>query len=179
MVKSERKRRVLLIAAAIVVGIIAAVVIVASKYDYIALGRGKAGMPRLLKQTEVRIDQLPELAQAMTRGSAPVRYAALIFSTPDRPSDEDALNIQMSIENGKVGFDWVLLAPRNIQDKEKFITFARAQGIEPVSRSENGVSYLRVEHTDIPRFTARVVTEMYHLPSDEPLGLVYEGFDWP
>jgi hypothetical protein len=178
MAKLKRKRIMLLSTAAIVVGLIAAVVLVASKYDYVAMDRGKIGMPRLLKQTEVRIDQLPELAQAMARGSASVRYAALIFSAPDRPSDEDALNIQMSIENGKVGFDWVLLGPRNIQDKEKFRTFARAQGIEPVFKSENGVSYLRVEQTDIPRFTASVVTEIYHLPSDEPVGLVYEGFDW-
>jgi len=165
--------------AAFVLGLIAAIVLVASKYDYLVLDRGKMGMPRLLKQNEVRIDQLPALAQAMARGSASVRYAALIFSTPDRPSDEDALNIQMSIENGKVGFDWVLLGPRNIQDKEKFRAFAHAHGVEPVFRSENGVSYLRVEQGDIPKFTARVVTEMYHLTANEPLGLVYEGFDWP
>jgi hypothetical protein len=168
----------LLSAAAVVVGLIAAVVLVASKYDYLALDRGKMGMPRLLKQTEVRLDQLPALAQAMARGSASVRYAALIFSTPDRPSDDDALNIQMSVENGRVGFDWVLLGPRNIEDEEKFKTFARSRGVVPVAETENGVSSLRVECADVPKFTASVVTEMYHLPPNEPLGLVYEGFDW-
>jgi hypothetical protein len=73
----------------------------------------------------------------------------------------------------------VLLAPRNIEDQEKFRAFARAHGVEAIARSENGVSYLRVEGTDVAKFTATVVTEMYHRPSNAPLGLVYEGFDWP
>jgi hypothetical protein len=112
----------LLSTVAIIVGLIAAmgvvvVVVMISKSDYIAWDRGKLGMPRLLKETEVRTDDLPALVEAMSRGTASVRYAALIFSTPDRPSDEDALNLQVSFENGKAGFDWVLLAPRNIEDK--------------------------------------------------------------
>ncbi|WP_309662458.1 hypothetical protein [Sphingomonas sp.] len=169
--------------AVIIAGLIAAIgvagVLVTLKPDYIALDRGKVGMPRLLKQTEVRTDDLPALVRAMSRGTASVRYAALMFGTPDRPSDEDVLNIQVSVENGKAGFDWVLLAPRNIEDQEKFRIFARAHGAEPVARSKNEVSYLRVERADVAKFTASVVTEMYDRPPNEPLGLVYEGFDWP
>lgn len=169
--------------AAIIVGLISvlsvAVVLVTLKSDYLAWDRGKVGMPRLLKQTEVGTDDLHALVRAMSSGTASVRYAALIFGTPDRPSDEDVLNIQVSVENGKAGFDWVLLAPRNIEDQEKFRTFARAHGLEPVAGSENGVSYLRVECADVAKFTASVVTEMYHRPPNEPLGLVYEGFEWP
>lgn len=183
MVKSEAKRRTLLSTAVIIVGLIAAlvvsVVLVISKSDYIALDRGKVGMPRLLNQTEARTDDLPALVEAMSRGTASVRYAALIFGTPDRPSNEDALNVQVSFENGRAGFDWVLLGPRNIEDQEKFSTFARAHGFEPVAHSENGVSYLRVECADVAKFAASVVTEMYHYPPHEPLGLVYEGFQWP
>jgi len=131
-----------------------------------------------LNQTTVRLDELPALAEALSKGSAPERYAALVFATPDRPTDDDAINIQMSVEDGKLGFDWVLLAPRNINDREEFVTFARARGVHPVFRSMNGVSYLRVEHTNVPRLTRSVVTEMYNLPSNQPVGLVYEGFDW-
>lgn len=183
MVKSQRKRRVLLSTAVIIVGLIAAtgvaVVVVISKSDYLAWDRGKVGMPRLLKQTEARTDDLPALVEAMSRGTASVRYAALIFGTPDRPSDEDALNVQVSFENGKAGFDWVLLGPRNIEDQEKFTTFARAHDVEPVAHSKNGVSYLRVECADVAKFAASVVTDMYDHPPNEPLGLVYEGFQWP
>jgi hypothetical protein len=173
----------LVIAVGIIVGLIAAtsiaIVFVTAKSDYVALDRGKVGMPRLLKQTEVATDNLPALVEAMSRGTASVRYAALMFSTPDRPSDADAVALQISFENGEPGFDWVLLAPRNIEDQEKFRTFARAHDLQPVARSMNGVSYLRVDCPDVGRFTAKVVTEMYHRPSNEALAVVYEGFEWP
>src|SRR4051794_22293021 len=183
MTKSQGKRRRLLSSAAIIVGVIAvaavALGLLSQKFDYLAWDRGKMGMPRLLKQTVVQTDKLPALAAAIAHGSEPVRYAALMFSTPDRPSDEDAVALQMSYENGRGGFDWGLLAPRNIEDQEKFEAFARAHGVEPVARSMNGVSYLRVECPDVTKFTASVATEMYHRPPNEPFALVYQGFDWP
>jgi hypothetical protein len=150
-----------------------------SEPAYLVWDRGNEGMPRLLEQTEIRTDNLAALAEAMRRGSGSVRYAALMFSTPDRPSDEDAIALQMSFENGRLGFDWVLLASRNIEDQERFRTFARAHGMRPVARSMNGVSDIRVECPDVPGFTASVVTEMYHRPPDEALALVHEGFEWP
>ena len=105
--------------------------------------------------------------------------AALIFNTPDRPSSDDAVNLNLSVENGRVGFDWVLLAPRNLEDQERFLAFARAHGVEPVASSLNGVSYLRVETRDLAKFVADIVTQMYQRPTSERLGIVYEGFDWP
>lgn len=181
MAKLHRKWRAFLIAAAIVLGlvIITGFALVTSKFAYIAWDRSKGGAPRLLKQSAVRANQIPELLAAMSRGSASVRYAALMLSTPDHPSDDDAVALQMSFENGKAGFDWVLLSPRNIEDEAKFEEFARARGLDPVARSENDVSYLRVECADVAKFTTSVATEMYHRPVDEPLGLVYEGFSWP
>lgn len=169
--------------AAIIVGIVAAIavafVLLSRSGSHVVMDRGNAGMPRLLGESQVRTSDLPSLVEAMSRGSAQVRYAALIFSAPDRPSTEDALNLQLSYENGRVGFDWVLLAPRNISDQERFMAFARAQGAEPVAKSLNGVSYLRVEPEDVARFAASVVTELYHYPQNEPMALVHEGFEWP
>ena len=167
--------------ATIVVVIIIMLCVVSSlalRSGYIAWDRDKVGLPRFLSQTEVRLDELPDLAEALSRGLAPERYAALVFATPDRPSDEDAINIQMSVEDGKLGFDWVLLAPRNVKDREKFMAFAHAYGARPVARTMNGVSYLRVEDTDVVVFTTNVATEMYHLPPNASVGLVHEGFEW-
>lgn len=150
-----------------------------SEPAYIAWNRAKAGPPVLLDQTEIGTDQLPALVEAMRRGSGSLRYAALMFSTPDRPSDDDAVALQISFEGGRIGFDWVLLAPRNIEDQERFKAFARARGLQPVARTLNGVSFLRVEPPDVTSFTASVVTELYRRPPDETLTLVHEGFAWP
>jgi hypothetical protein len=183
MTKSQGSRRRLLSSAAIIVAVIAAAAValglLSHTFDYFAWDRGRVGLPRSLRQTVVETEKLPALAAAIAHGSEPVRYAALMFSTPDRPSDKDAVALQMSYENGRVGFDWVLLAPRNIEDQEKFEAFARAHGVEPVARSINGVSYLRAECPDVAKFTASVAREMYHRPPNEPFALVYQGFNWP
>ncbi|MCW3847279.1 hypothetical protein OF829_08500 [Sphingomonas sp. LB-2] len=169
-----------LIVLGLAVAIFVAVFVLSSRPGAaIAWDRDKVGIPRVMTPVEVRLDDLPAIVEALSRGSSKTRFAALTFGTPDRPSNDDALNLNLTVENGKVGFDWVLLGPRNIEDQEKFKAFARARGSEPVSRSMNGVSYLRVERADLVRFTASIVTEMYHLPATEPLSLFHEGFEWP
>lgn len=183
MTTSEAKGRTRLGTAVIIVGLIAAAIVAAvvitNWNSYIVMDRGKVSIPRLVKEGEIRTSDFPALAKALSSGSQEVRYAALIFSASDRPSEQDVLNLQFSVENGKVGFDWVLLAPRNIEDQAKFRAFAREHGVEPVGRTVNGVSYLRVEDTDVAEFASLIVTEMYRRPPDEPLGLVFQGFDWP
>lgn len=148
--------------------------------DHIVWDRGTVlSNPRLLEGVEVRADDLPAIVEAMSHSSSSLRYAALAFDTPDRSTDDDTLNVQVSVENGKVGFDWLLLAPRNIEDQDEFRTFARARGAELSKRTMNGVSYLRVEDVDAAKFAASVVTDMYHLPENEPVWLYHEGFKWP
>jgi hypothetical protein len=156
-----------------------ALVLFVSRNGYIAWSRDGIGMPKLLWQTEMGMDDIPDLVDAISRGTAMPRWAALMFNTPDRPLDDDAIALQISFENGKLGVDWVLLAPRNIGDQEMFRAFATARGHDPVMIVENGVSYLRIEDVDAEDFTARVITDMYGLPTDLRLLLVHEGFDWP
>lgn len=146
----------------------------------VAWDRSKAiSVPQLLDEADVRLDDLPAIVEAISHGTADVRFAALTFTTPDRPTDEDAVNLNMSFEDGTVGFDWVLLAPRNIEDEDRFQAFARRSGVEPIRKSMNDVSYLRVEGVNIADFTARIVTDMYERPSTESLRLFYEGFERP
>jgi hypothetical protein len=142
--------------------------------------RGKLfQLPKLARARPVQLSDLPQIVNAMTNGTAKVRYAGLTFNTPDRPKDDDAVNLNLSFENGKVGFDWVLLATRNLQDEAAFKEFARRRGIEPVSLTMNGVSYLRVECGDIAKFTASIAMEMYACPQNQTLTLFHDGFTWP
>jgi hypothetical protein len=100
--------------------VVAAFVMGPLKSRYLAWNRGKVGMPQVLNETGIATSDLPALVGALTRGTATVRWAALMFNTPDRPSDDDAVALQVSSEKERVGFDWVLLAPRNIEDQEIF-----------------------------------------------------------
>ena len=185
MAEPDQEKRTRLSTLTIIISLVAALVVAVVILSplssaYLAWDRGKGvSVPKLLVPAEVHISDLRSIVDAMSRSSETVRYAGLTFGTPDRPSDDGGVNLNLTFENERVGFDWVLLAPRNIEDQEKFRTFARAHGFEPVNRSMNGVSYLRVESGDIAKFTASIVTEMYDLPANEPLGLFHEGFGWP
>ena len=148
------------------------------KSTYVVKDRSnRPSPPRIITGAEVHAADIPAIVAAMARSTAPLRYAAFMFSTPDRPAD--AINLQVSVENGKIGFDWILLAPRNIEDREKFMSFVRAEGFQPVAETMNRVSYLRIESADAARIAADIVTRMYGRPANEPLGLFHEGFDWP
>lgn len=162
-----------------VVGIVVAIAFLIARSDYIVWDRGSFGLPRTIKQSEIQTGQLPALVDAMALGSGKVRYAALVFGTSDQSTDDDAVNLQISFENGQPGFDWILLVPRNIRDQDRFMKFAKSKGYVPVAHTMNGVSYLRVECPDVAGFTESVVTEMYELSPNDSLGLIHEGFDWP
>jgi len=43
---------------------------------------------------------------------------------PSDSKDGEAVNLQYSIDSGVVGFDWVLIGPRNIADRVKVIDLA-------------------------------------------------------
>ncbi|WP_114521506.1 hypothetical protein [Altererythrobacter sp. ZODW24] len=135
--------------------------------------------PTFVTEVDVRLDDLPNIVGELSRSSKKGSYAAIAFNTQDQPDDNDAVNLNITIENHKAGFDWVLLGPRNIRDQRKFIAFANSKGVKPVRQVTNGVSYLRVEGIDAAVFATSVVTDMYDLPRDHPLGLYHEGFRWP
>jgi hypothetical protein len=117
------------------------------------------------------------LEQVRTSSGDPT-FAVFMFSTADRPRSEDALNIQFSVENGKAGFDWVLVAPRNIEDESRFLDFARQRGFEPTRLEMNQVKYLRVEAGDIAKLCSDVIREMYRTPASTKIELITEGFEW-
>lgn len=107
-------------------------------------------------------------------------FAAFVFPPQGSLSADDSVNIQFSREGGRLGFDWVLLAPANLREQNRFSDFAAAKGYKAVEREMNGVKYLRVEGPkDLPSLCRAVILEMFRMPSDAPIQLIPEGFTWP
>ena len=65
--------------------------------------------------------------------------------------NSEDLSLQFSVKNDKVGLDWLLLAKRNVADKEKFVSYAESKGFTVSKKSANGIAYLRVEVDDSNR----------------------------
>ena len=151
----------------VVVGVVAAVVLTS------LLLRS-----RVVRPVRVTVADMPRILAAVSASTRTPTFAAFVFTTPDQPNSKDAVNLQFSLENGRAGLDWVLLAPRNVRDKDRFIGYLHRRGYSFVERKMNRVVYLRIEDGDLPQLCAEIITGFYARPRDEPIDMIVEGFEW-
>ena len=97
---------------------------------------------------------------------------------PPGSSDGEAINLQYSIDGGVLGFDWVLIGPRNIADKAKVNEIASKLGYRLEEREMNKVHYLRVTGGGISELGARIIEDLYKLDPNAKLEMITEGFKW-
>jgi len=126
------------------------------------------------------VDDIPKVLAALTASRAENAFAAFVFTAADGSADpedpDDRVNLQFSLEEGRPGFDWVLLSHSNVRDEARFTAFARDAGFNPKMEYGNGVRYLRVEDGDLVRLCQDVIVKMYRHAG--PMDLVVEGFKW-
>jgi hypothetical protein len=91
----------------------------------------------------------------------------------------DAVNLQYSVEPGKVGLDWVLLGQTNTADKDRLAAFAAQLGHPMSGREMNKVRYLRTEGVGLDQLGTSIIVEFYGLTRTSQLELITEGFEWP
>jgi len=131
-------------------------------------------------EVKVKMADIPAIFEKLRAVEKDGSFAVFIFMPPGKESSDEAINVQFSIEQGRIGFDWVLLGPSNIRDKEKFVQFAEGLGYKVVEREMNNVKYLRVEEGgSLPSLCEASIRDLYSISSDAELGLIPEGFTWP
>jgi len=133
---------------------------------------------RMAPQIRVTVTDIPRIINLLSTSSRAPAFAVLMFNTADRPNAQDALNLQFSMENGRVGLDWVLLGPRNIEDKDALSQYIRRRGYSYSEETQNKVTYLRIEDGDLAQLGDDIITKFYALPRTGQLNLIAEGFAW-
>ena len=134
---------------------------------------------KIAETPQCTLYQMPVVFDRLEKEGQDGSFAAFIFQPPGTSNRDDAINIQFSIENGRVGLDWCLLGSANIRDKDKLERFITGQGYKFRLQEMNEVKYLRVEEGDLTRLCQSVITGLYALRPTSKLGLVVEGFSWP
>jgi hypothetical protein len=124
------------------------------------------------------VAQVGAIFDGLSTASAEPAFAIISFTTPDRPKAIDALDLQLFRKNGRPGLDWPLSTPRNLQDEERFLAFARAAGFQPRLMETNGIRHYRIDEGDLLQLCTRVITELYDRPPETEIELIVEGFEW-
>ena len=127
----------------------------------------------------VHVSDIVTIFQRVSAAGEDGTFAVLLFGEKgEPPATEGALNVQFSVERGHAGFDWVLLAPRNIAARERVTVFFAQRGSPLAQRSANGVDYLRAERGDLAALTRELLTRVFGVTEQQSMDLVAEGFEW-
>jgi hypothetical protein len=132
---------------------------------------------RIAPTYSVSANEIPEVIRQLQRSAADGHFAVIMF-TPPGSSDHEAINVQYSIEGGVVGFDWVLINPRNVADKAKVIVIATKLGYRLEEREMNRVHYLRMTGNGISELGTRIIQDVYGIDPKKKLEMITEGFKW-
>jgi hypothetical protein len=126
--------------------------------------------------SRVTLADVPRILDELQSAGDPA-FAVLTLALPDRTLG--TVDLQLAVDGGRPGFDWVLCGESNEAEQERFVAFARGEGYAPELREVNEVCYYRIEGGDLSRLCNLIVTKLYGKPPDEPLELLVEGFEWP
>jgi hypothetical protein len=126
----------------------------------------------------ITVSQMGAVFAGLGAAQSSPAFAIFTFTTPERPHVNDAIDLQLFKENGQMGFDWPLSTPRNLQDEERFLEFARAAGFLSRLMETNGIRHYRIDDGDLLTLCTDVITRLYGVPPDRPIELIVEGFEW-
>jgi hypothetical protein len=136
-------------------------------------GSGSAGMPT------VRLRDVSGVFAALSSTGKDGNFAVFLFGADGQaPAPMDALNVQFSIEAGRVGLDWVLLAPLNLDSQSRFVAFCERKARPLLRREANQVKYLRIEGEHLADLLQEFLVAEFKVTADQNMNLIAEGFVW-
>ena len=120
----------------------------------------------------------PDLCNALQQsGREGSFWAVLVPATAG--ADGYGANLQYSIEDGVLGADWVLLAERNVEDKDQFLAALQRAGARVTEKERNGVRYLRATGApDLALAGEDLLHRVYAVNADDDMQLIMTGFEW-
>ena len=128
----------------------------------------------------VRVSQLPSVVEQLRTKGKHASWVVFMFYTPiaSVSTDDQCINLQYSVDDDRVGLDFVLLGPRNIEDKKSLAKFIASKGHAVTEMELNEVCFLRVEDGEVAALGVSIATEFYQLERGTEIGLLFRGFEY-
>jgi hypothetical protein len=134
---------------------------------------------RAAAMPSVTVRDIPGVLGALSATARDGNFAVFLFGADGQaPAETDALNVQLSIEGGRVGIDWVLLAPLNLESRSRFVAFFERKGQTVGAREMNDVKYLRVEGGEPAALLQEFLSSEFKVAPEQKMDLIAEGFVW-
>lgn len=135
---------------------------------------------RVVRSITVTVRQVPAVVAQLAQSGRDGAWAVFMFTRDGAPhvSDDTDLNLQYSVEQGRMGLEWVRLIPGNVAAADEFHACVTRHGFAVAEREVNRVPYLRVEGTGLDTLGMTVLRECFGLRDDTVIDLVPDGFTW-
>jgi hypothetical protein len=126
----------------------------------------------------LQVRDVPRAIAALRQRGREHSFFVIMFE-PGGATGAEAINLQLSIDHGRLGLDWVLISPANLADCAKVETYMRSRGHSVQDLATNGVRFLRVEDGDLTGLTMAILTDLYRRGEDTKVETVADGFELP
>ena len=123
-----------------------------------------------IRRKTIAVADVGEVFRQISAQGVETSFAVFAIQTGD---EDDAVEIQFSVEDGKTGLDWILMSPANIEEKPKVIQYAASKGVEWQEKEMNDWLYLRIEQGDVVGLCTSLIEDLYQV---EQVELKYGGF---
>ena len=123
-----------------------------------------------IRRKTIAVADVDEVFRQISAQGVETSFAVFAMRTG---KEDDAVEIQFSVEDGKTGVDWILMSPANIEEKSKVIQYAASKGVEWQEKEMNDWLYLRIEQGDVVGLCTSLIEDLYQV---EQVELKYGGF---
>jgi len=118
--------------------------------------------------------QIPEVVSNLQKRKKEKAFIALAISPRGSRDENDVVNIEYRIVDGSPTFLWMLMAKRNIADKEAIKRFASDNGVNLFEIQNEGVKILFSQDSKILELGEKIIRDYYKVEATAPIEM-YEG----
>lgn len=127
-----------------------------------------------IRRKTIAVANVGDVYRQISAQAVETSFAVFVIQTRG-DSEEGAVEIQYSVENGKTGLDWILMSPSNIEENSRVIQYAASNGVEWQQKEMNDWLYLRIEEGDLVGLCTSLIEDLYQV---EQVELKYGGFKY-
>ena len=122
----------------------------------------------------ISVSDIGEVYRQISTQGVETSFAVFVIAPPQW-DEEDTLEVQLSVEEGVTGLDWILMSEPNQREKPRVIQYALCKGAEWQECEMNKWFYLRIEQGDLVELCTSLIRDLYEA---EDVLLKYGGFEY-